>query len=90
MDLYRITRIDPRRPGKPKVQYGTSARVVAIRRTVRQNNEGRVANKAWVESKGDRYNASQLPPDWWEPIELRVERAVVTDWVDVSAEVNSH
>jgi hypothetical protein len=85
MDLYRITKTDPR-VTKPNVRYGTKARAAAMARQVRELNGSRAGIKAWMESQPDRYNTEAYGPKWWQPVTLTVERAVVVDWADVSQE----
>lgn len=83
MDLYRITRTDPR-AAKPDVRYGTKVRAAAMARNVRELNESRAGIKAWLNLDTTRYDASGYSPEWWGPVTLAVERAVVVDWIDVS------
>lgn len=86
MDLYRITRTDPI-TGRPRVQYGTMVRVRAIERTVRQVNDDRDGIRAWIDSNPERYGQWDQDPKCYEHIVLTVERAVITDWDDVTESV---
>jgi hypothetical protein len=79
MDIYRITRTDPKGrygvlPGKSEVRYGTKRRASAVAKQVREDNESRLR-------RSERF--PQFP---YQPVQVTIERAPVDGWTDVTGE----
>lgn len=81
MDIYRITRVDPkgrswpyRKPGTPEVRFGTKRRASAIARQVREDNENR--------KRGHKL----YPHIPYQPVQVTIELAPVDGWTDVTGE----
>jgi hypothetical protein len=92
MDVYKITRVDPRKPGREKAQYGPAARARSIARQVAEVNAGRAQSLAWclddTDSRG--HYLDQHGPEWWEPVELRVDRLIITAYEDATGHFVTH
>lgn len=77
MDIYRITRHDPKKTWRATdVRFGTKRRASAIVRQVREDNTG-------------RRNAHESFPEYfpsYQPIQVIIERAPVGGWTDVTGE----
>ena len=83
--LYRITRTDPR-SSKPQVKYGTGARVAALVRTARETNDSRDHIREWLESDPERHGHLAGGPENYQHVTMLIERAVITDFEDVTDE----
>lgn len=85
MDLYRITKTDPRNHAS-EVRYGTLARVRAMERAAREANDSRDHTKAWIDSHPERYRDHDPGPHWWQHVTLKIERAIIVEFEDVTSE----
>jgi len=79
MDIYRVTRTDPKGsyrklPGRPEVRYGTKRRASAIVRQVSEDNAAR------------RRLDERFPHAPHPQVEVLIERAQVGEFTDVTAE----
>lgn len=75
MDIYRITRVGPRRTWKKQeVRYGTKRQASAIARQVREDNEAR------------KRTSECYPSIPYLPVQVTIELAHVENWADVTGE----
>jgi hypothetical protein len=74
MDIYRITRVDPKKFPVREVRYGTKRRASAIARQVREDNEHR------------RRHRERFPSIPYLPVKVVIELAPVEGWMDVTGD----
>lgn len=73
MDIYRITRVDPKFY-RPNVRYGTKQRVAANVKEVKEMN----ASRLWV--------SERWPDRPYLPVTVIIERAPAAEFFDCTAE----
>jgi hypothetical protein len=74
MDIYRITRVDPKRFPAKEVRFGTKRRASAIARQVREDNEAR------------KRSHERFPHIPYKPVQVTIELAPVDGWTDVTGD----